>query len=432
MSDIIELWKTLGIDLDKHNKLLQSQGSYIKEIVTPQKNRPKKMAYFDSLVTESHFKRLPDLVNFKAQGNKIVGAFCLYAPEELVYASGAVMVGLCGGAQFPIADAETILPRNLCPLIKSSFGFKIGRICPYFQLSDMLVGETTCDGKKKMYELLNEETPMHVIEIPHNPNTPHGRTLWLKELELFKERLEELTGNKITPERLKQSIDLINNRRAALKRLSDLRRAIPSPISGIDALLVNQVSSNDNLVRSTAKIHELCDELDERVRNGVGATGKDAVRLLVTGSPMTLPNLKLHSIAESLGASVVVEESCSGTRYFNRFVSPKGDSMGALLDALVDRYAAINCACVTPNPSRLQNVSDLSCVFKVDGVINYTLQYCHAFNVEGVKIANLFKKQDMPLINVESDYTREDSAQIRTRLEAFLELIIAKAESKMN
>jgi len=147
---------------------------------------------------------------------------------------------------------------------------------------------------------------------------------------------------------------------------------------------------------------------------------------------MTLPNLKLHSIAESLGASVVVEESCSGTRYFNRFVSPKGDSMAALLDALVERYAAIDCACVTPNPSRLQNLSDLSCIFKVDGVINYTLQYCHAFNVEGVKIGNLFKKQDMPLINVESDYTREDSAQIRTRLEAFLEMIIAKAESKMN
>jgi benzoyl-CoA reductase/2-hydroxyglutaryl-CoA dehydratase subunit BcrC/BadD/HgdB len=173
-----------------------------------------------------------------------------------------------------------------------------------------------------MYELLGEETTMHVIEIPHNPNTPHGRTLWLKELELFKERLEKLTGNKITPDKLKESIDLINNRRAALKRLSDLRRAIPSPISGIDALLVNQVSSNDNLGRSTAKIHELCDELDERVRNGVGATGKDAVRLLVTGSPMTLPNLKLHSIVESLGASVVVEESCSGTRYFNRYRSP--------------------------------------------------------------------------------------------------------------
>ena len=432
MGDIIELWRTLGIDIDKHNKLLQSQGSYIKEIVIPQKNRPQKMAYFDSLVTESHFKRLPDLVNFKAHGNKIVGAFCLYAPEELVYAAGAVMVGLCGGAQFPIADAEAILPHNLCPLIKSSFGFKIGRICPYFQLSDILVGETTCDGKKKMYELLSGETPMHVIEIPHNPNTSHGKILWLKELELFKERLEELTGNKITPHKLKKSIDLINNRRAALKRLSDLRKAVPSPISGIDVLLVNQVSSNDNLERSTAKIHELCDELDERVRNGVGVTNKDAVRLLVTGSPMTLPNLKLHSIAESLGASVVVEESCSGTRYFNRFVSPRGDSMAALMDALVERYAAIDCACVTPNPSRLQNLSDLSCVFKVDGIINYTLQYCHAFNVEGVKIANLFKRKDMPLINVESDYTREDSAQIRTRLEAFLELIVARAESKTN
>jgi benzoyl-CoA reductase/2-hydroxyglutaryl-CoA dehydratase subunit BcrC/BadD/HgdB len=260
------------------------------------------MAYFDNLVTESHLKRIKDLVDFKAKGNKIVGVFCLYAPEELVYAADAIMVGLCGGAQFPIVDAETVLPSNICPLIKSSFGFKIGRICPYFQMSDMLVGETTCDGKKKMYELLSEDTPMHVMEIPHNPNKPQSRSLWLKELELFKEQLEKLTGNQITSEKLEQSIELINNRRAALKRLSDLRKAVPSPISGIDALLVNQVSGDDDLAHSTAKIHELCDELEERIKNSISVTGKDAVRLLVTGSPMALPNLKLHAIAESLGA----------------------------------------------------------------------------------------------------------------------------------
>ena len=358
-----------------------------------------------------------------------MGAFCLYASEELVYAADALMVGLCGGAQFPIADAETILPSNLCPLIKSSFGFKVGRICPYFQLSDMLVGETTCDGKKKMYELLSEQTPMHVMEIPHKPDTPQGRELWLRELYLFKERLEELTGNQITPEKLNDAIMLINNRRAALKRLSDLRKAVPSPISGIDALLVNQVSGDDELAKSTAKINELCDELEQRTKAGVGVTGKDASRLLVTGSPMALPNLKLHSIAESLGASVVVEESCSGTRYFNRFVTPKSNSLEDLMAALVDRYAAIDCACFTPNNSRLQNISTLSKEFQVDGVINYTLQYCHTFNVEGVKIARLLKHENIPLLNVESDYTREDTAQIQTRLEAFLEMITAKADS---
>jgi benzoyl-CoA reductase/2-hydroxyglutaryl-CoA dehydratase subunit BcrC/BadD/HgdB len=428
MGGYVDLWKTLGIDIEKHNSLLQTQGSYIKEIVQPQKNRPKNMAYFDSLVTESHLKRIKDIVDFKSQGNKIVGAFCLYAPEELIYAAGAVMVGLCGGAQFPIADAETVLPSNICPLIKSSFGFKIGRICPYFQLSDMLVGETTCDGKKKMYELLSEHTPMHVMEIPHNPNKPQSRTLWLKELELFKEQLEKLTGNQITPEKLELSIELINNRRIALKRLSDLRKTVPSPISGIDALLVNQVSGDDNLAHSTAKIRELCDELDERVRTGVGVTGKDAIRLLVTGSPMALPNLKLHAIAESLGASIIAEESCSGTRYFNRLVTPKGYSMPDLMDALVDRYSAIDCACFTPNTSRLANIGVLLGDFRVNGVINYTLQYCHTFNVEGVKIAHLLKEADVPLLNIESDYSQEDAAQIRTRLEAFLELIAAKAD----
>ena len=155
----------------------------------------------------------------------------------------------------------------------------------------------------------------------------------------------------------------------------------------------------------------------------MGATSKNAVRLMVTGSPEAAPNWKLHHIAESLGASIVVEEACSGTRYFNRFVEPKGDSMDDLMAALVDRYSAIPCACFTPNNARLQSVSDLSKDFKVDGVINYTLQFCHTFNIEGVKIENLLKKQNMPVLKVETDYTMEDAGQIRTRLEAFMEMI---------
>ncbi|MCW4017933.1 MAG: double-cubane-cluster-containing anaerobic reductase [Candidatus Bathyarchaeota archaeon] len=432
MGSYVELWKSLGMDIEKHDALLQSQRPFFKEVVSSQKNRPKKMEYFDSLVAGSHTTRIKDLANLKAAGNKIVGAFCLYAPEELVTAAGAIMVGLCGGANFPVWEAETVLPRNLCPLIKSSFGFKIGYTCPYFQISDLLVGETTCDGKKKVYELLNELSPTHVMEIPHNPDTSQGRTLWLKELELFKQQLESLTGNKITAEKLKESIELINNRRKALKRLSDLRKNVPSPISGIDALLVNQVSCDDNIQRSTSKIHELCEELEDRVKNGEGVTSKNALRLMITGSPMAIPNWKLHHIAESLGASIVVEESCSGTRYFNQFVSPKGNSMDDLMAALVDRYSAIPCACFTPNNARLQSISDLAKDFHVDGVINYTLQFCHTFNVEGVKIETLLKKQNIPLLRVESDYSQEDTGQIQTRLEAFMEMISAKTARRDN
>ena len=248
MERYIELWKSLGMDIEKHNQLAASQGTFLKDAIFSQTNRPQKMAYFDSLLMGGHTTVIEDLAKFKAAGNKVVGVFCLYVPEELIIAAGATMVGLCGGANYPIADAETVLPRNICPLIKSSYGFKIDKICPYFQSSDLIIGETTCDGKKKMFELLGEISPTYVMEIPHKPDTPQGKNLWLKELEALKLELEKLTGNKITEDNLRKSIDLVNGKRKAMKRFFDLRKNVPSPISGIDSMIVMMGIQGDAVI----------------------------------------------------------------------------------------------------------------------------------------------------------------------------------------
>jgi benzoyl-CoA reductase/2-hydroxyglutaryl-CoA dehydratase subunit BcrC/BadD/HgdB len=422
----VDLWTSLGIDLEKHNQLLTVLPQIYTDLVLSQKNRPQKMDYFDFVISEIHGLRVDELDKLRKEGNKIIGAFCLYAPEELAYAANATMVGLCGGADFSIPDAEATLPRNMCPLIKSFYGFKVGLTCPYFQCCDMLVGETPCDGKKKVYELLNEHTPTYVIEVPHKPDTPQGRSLWLKELEEFKTQLEKLTGNTITAKKLKASIELINNKRKALKRLAELRKATPAPISGLDALIVTQIGFYDDVKRFTTKVNELCDELEERVKNGVGVTDKNAPRLMVSGCPMAVPNWKLPSIAESAGASIVVEESCVGSRYFMDMVEPKGESLNDLLEALVEKYAKIPCACFTPNDARIESVNQLAKDFKVDGVVYYTLQFCHSYNVEAVKVGKALKGEDVPMLKIETDYTMEDAEQIRTRLEAFLEMIKGK------
>jgi benzoyl-CoA reductase/2-hydroxyglutaryl-CoA dehydratase subunit BcrC/BadD/HgdB len=266
---------------NEHRKTQHSPntlGQFYTDIYLPQKNRPKKMNYFDFFVSEIYGLRIKELYDQRAQGKKVVGAFCVYAPEEIAVAADAAMVGLCGGADFSVPDAEAILPRNLCPLIKSFYGFKIGGTCPYFQVSDLVVGETTCDGKKKVYELLNELIPTYVIEIPHKPDTAEGKAFWYKEVEAFKAKIEALTGNIITAEKLKAAIEIINNKRKALKRLNDLRANAPPPISGLDALLIYQVSFNDDPVRFTTKVNELCDKLDERVKNGVGVAPADSPR----------------------------------------------------------------------------------------------------------------------------------------------------------
>jgi benzoyl-CoA reductase/2-hydroxyglutaryl-CoA dehydratase subunit BcrC/BadD/HgdB len=419
----LEMWKNLGMDLEKHNLLLNGLGQYYTSAVLSQKNRPKKMDYFDFVVSEVHGLRIKELNDQRQKGKKVIGAFCIYAPEELAYAADATMVGLCAGADFSVPDAEAVLPRNLCPLIKSFYGFKLNRTCPYFQSSDLVVGETTCDGKKKVYELLNELVPTYVLEVPHKPDTQQGKEFWFKELEAFKTELEKVTGNKITAEKLKSAIELINGKRKALKRLSDLRAASPSPIGGLDGLLINQISFMDDLVRFTAKVNELCEELEQRAKQGNGVAAKDAPRIMISGSPMAVPNWKVHSIVESAGATAVVEESCVGTRYFNDLIEPKGESINDLLWAIDEKYSKIPCACFTPNDRRIDSIKQLAKQFKVDGVIYYTLQNCHDYNVEAVKVERALKAEGLPMLKIETDYTMGDAAQIKTRIEAFLEII---------
>ena len=422
----VEMWKNLGMDIEKHNQLLNGLGQYYTSTILSQKNRPKKMDYFDFVVSEVHGLRIKELNDLREQGKKVVGAFCIYAPEEIAYAADATMVGLCGGADFSVPDAEAVLPRNLCPLIKSFYGFKLNRTCPYFQSSDLVVGETTCDGKKKVYELLNELVPTYVLEVPHKPDTAQGKAFWFKELEAFKAEMEKLTGNKITAKKLKEAIELINDKRRALKRLSDLRANSPSPISGLDGLLIDQIGFMDDVKRFTAKVNELCDELDQRVAKGEGVASKDAPRIMISGSPMAVPNWKVHSIAESLGATVVTEESCVGTRYFTDLVEPKGENLNDLLWAIDEKYSKIPCACFTPNNRRIESITQLAKQFNVEGVIYYTLQNCHDYNVEGVKVERALKAQDLPMLKIETDYTMGDSEQIKTRIQAFMEIIQAK------
>lgn len=161
------MWRDLGLHLEAHDALLGVLGKLYSDVFLSQKARPEGMAYFDFVMSEVHGLRIKELVEEKKGGAKIIGAYCVYVPEEIVLAAGATLVGLCAGADFAIQEAEKLLPRNTCPLIKSSFGFKLGRVCPYLEVSDMIVGENTCDGKKKAYETLAGLVPnLYVMDLP--------------------------------------------------------------------------------------------------------------------------------------------------------------------------------------------------------------------------------------------------------------------------
>ncbi len=426
-----EFWKELGIDIEKHDELMKVLPLVYQSVYLSQTNRPENIAYFDNFIADIHGARPREVFERKKNGDKVIGAFCAYFPEEIVLAAGAVPLILCGGADFPVADAEKILPRNTCPLIKSSFGFRTSRTCPYFLSADLLVGETTCGGKKKMYELLNEYTPTYTLHLPHKKDDPEARKLWLNEVRLFKNKIEEITGNKITYDKLKDSIERVNRKREILQKLYNTRKASPPPISGKDVLLIMQLAFFDEVDRFVEKTGELIKELEDRIKRKEGVVPKDAPRLLISGTPMTVPNWKLHDIIEKSGAIVVSEESCTGTRYFSQLVEPNSGSVNTQLKNLAERYLHINCACFTPNAERPEDVVRLAKEYKTDGVVYYVLQFCHEFNIEFAKVERALKEEGIPVIKIETDYSQSDTGQLKTRLETFIEILRAsKGRSK--
>lgn len=423
VTDYKPMWAELGLNLEAHDALLGVLGQLYQDTYLTQQNRPEGMGYLDFVMSEVHGLRIKELQDAKAAGRKVVGTFCVFVPDELIVAADAVSVGLCAGAEFGFEDAEKLLPRNTCSLIKSFFGFKLNKVCPYIEAANMLVGETTCDGKKKAYEIFKGIQPnLYIMEVPQMKN-PQDRETLKSEYKRFKDELEKLTGIKIDAERLRKGISMINNRRKALYRLAALRAADPSPISGLDALLINQVAFYDDPPRFTEAVNKICDELEKRVEVGKGVFPKGTPRILVSGCPMAVPNWKLPSIIETSGAVIVGEESCIGERGTQNLVDDSGETVEELMDAIVARYFKIDCAIFTPNESRLEHIKNLAKKYKADGVIHYALQFCSPYVIESYPVEQALIAELIPTIRIETDYSQEDIGQLKTRIEAFIETI---------
>jgi benzoyl-CoA reductase/2-hydroxyglutaryl-CoA dehydratase subunit BcrC/BadD/HgdB len=419
--DYRSMWADLGLDLDKHDALLGVLGKAYQDIYMSQKNRPEGMGYFDFVMNEVHGLRIKELLDEKAAGRKIVGSYCVFVPEEIVLAANATLVGLCSGADFATEDVEKLLPRNTCALIKSSFGFKIGKVCPYLESADMIVGENTCDGKKKAYESLHDLIEnLYVMDLPQ-VKSENGKALLRAEYERFKEAMENLSGVSVTTKSLKQAILTVNAKRAAIHRLSSLRKADPAPISGLDALLANQVFFYDNPTRFTESVNKICDELEKRVEEKEGVFPEKTPRILVSGCPQAVPNWKLPMIVEAADAVIVGEESCVGERGTRNLTNESGESVDEILDAIVDRYFKVDCAIFTPNPERLDHIQQMVTEYGADGVIHYGLQFCQPYLMESIPIEKALEEINIPCLRIETDYSMEDVGQLKTRVEAFIE-----------
>ncbi|WP_026478539.1 double-cubane-cluster-containing anaerobic reductase [Alkaliphilus transvaalensis] len=359
-------------------------------------------------------------------GKKVVGMYCVFSPQEIALAADAISVTLCGTKQEPIAEAEKHLPRNLCPLIKSSYGFAITDTCPYFYFSDVLLAETTCDGKKKMYELMGKIKPMHVMNLPQTANDPDALENWKKEMVKFKSFLEEKFNLEITDEKLRNAIKLVNRERSALKRLHKLNAHKPAPLSGMDMMLAQWLKGfNVDKEAGIDLIEELIKETEDQMARGIYAYGEEAPRILLTGVPIGAGSEKVLKIIEEAGGSVVALENCTGYKGLDSFVDETKDP----IEALAEKYLSTPCSCMSNNNGRLDLIKRLAEEYQVDGVVDLTWQACHTYNIESFTVRNFVKDElGLPFIQIETDYSDSDTGQLKVRIEAFLETIETAVE----
>ena len=375
---------------------------------------------FDEFVDarKAGFIRVKDYVQ---NGGHLVGMFCSYTPLELFDAAGVAVVGLCGTSNEPIEDAEKVLPKNLCPLIKSSYGFAYTDKCPYTYFCDFIVGETTCDGKKKMFELLNEIKETYVLHLPQSQQRAYAKDIWYEEIKLLKAKLEEKYGIEITDEKLREAARKRNEMRRHMCELYSLQGTVPPALKSTEVMAtLAQGMFNFGVDAQTASYKAKVESVKAAMARGEQPVSPNAKRILMTGCPSTGVIQKVGATIEKNGGVIVCLDDCGGERTQKMLVDENAPD---ILRAISDRYLEIHCSVMTTNEGRIENTREMVKKYKAEGVVEMVLQACHTFNVESTLMQKMCQEEGIPYMKLETDYSTSDSGQIETRLAAFIEML---------
>ncbi len=351
----------------------------------------------------------------KAAGRPIVGIMCEYTPREIILAAGAVPVCLCGGSVDTITPAEQHLPANLCPLIKSTYGYHITGANPLLEMCDLIVAETTCDGKKKMYELLADSREMIVLDLPQKSDDPAGLEHWTDELRRLRSNLERRFGTGITEDRLRKAIATMNHERALRRDLAALMKRKAPPLTGRQLLDYKSVISAipADMAQYAAAAEKLA------ATDDCGSLGQ-RTRVLLTGVPVPHGAERVLDIIEDSGGLVVCLETCTG-------VKPILEDVDALaadpLAAIAEKYYHLPCSVLTRNTARLDSLRTLATEYNAECIIDLVWQACLTYDVESYYVRRLAEEIDLPYLRIETDYSPSDSARISVRVEALMETV---------
>ncbi len=367
---------------------------------------------------------ITEIIKAKEAGHKVVGYYCTYSPLELPLAGGAIIVPLCGSKDGALPAADNDLPQNLCPIVRALYDLAVTDTCPYFHLADMVIAETTCDGKKKVYEFLGKIKPYHVMDLPQIQALPSSQAAWECEIRRLKTGLEDVLGLKITDEALREAIHLTNEEARVKKEFFDLNQVDPPPLTGEN--LVTIVSDSEFTADRWATIkliEQITSEIREKQQNGEIQGEKGAPRILLTGCPVGSNKDKVVALTEECGGRVVAMENCGGYKTVDLRID-ENDPRDPLT-LIAEKYIKIPCSVMSPNEGRMRLLEQMIADFHIGGVIDLTWQACHTYNVESFLVGKLVEKHRLSFLHLETNDSESDSENLRVRIEAFLEMIKA-------
>ena len=356
-------------------------------------------------------------------GEKIIGYICSFVPLEMITAAGCVPIRMRGDVREPVTKGDNLLETIVCPYYRSCFDLAVkGK---YDFLSGMVIPHA-CDSMTRSFSTFSYSLDypyFHFVNIP-SVVKEHSFEFFSAELEQFKKSLEEFTGKEITQDALQEAISLHNGNRDRAKAIYEYRKSDPPLISGTELTMTLTAASSLPIGEANALFDEVLEELGRRTE----PPRQPGPRIMIDGA--CVDNVELVKIIEGLGANVVTDTLCNGTR--DAF--PKVAGGGDPIDALSRRYlAGIHCPKTYREntagtfegdiANRFDDIGRYAKAFHVDGAILYVYRYCDPFGFEVPARKAYYESIDVPLLCLEDEYSAGTIGQLKTRIQAFLEMI---------
>jgi benzoyl-CoA reductase/2-hydroxyglutaryl-CoA dehydratase subunit BcrC/BadD/HgdB len=358
----------------------------------------------------------------KGKGVKIVGYIGRFVPEELIHASGAVPYLMCRGGEPEPPDA--VIPymlRFMSPYARSQIGYHLLGIDPVVPMLDLIVAQCSDCHESRLADLLEYfRLPTVRMGVPPDWKKSLSREYYQKRLTWLREKLEVLTGNKISDEKLKKSIEFINQTRDLLSRINLLRKKQPPPISGYDFIRLNHYSFYCDLDKLIPKLNDLYEQLQK----GKSTFSREAPRILLAGHVVSMGDYVVPKLIEDSGGVIVAEFLDEGTRQYTWNVKTDGD----LMNNLGETYYLLRTPPSIFQPAweeRVVIIKKLIRDFNIDGVIWYELSFEEIYDLECSILSKAMDEVNMPFLKLESsyEYSREAAGPLTTRIETFIESV---------